>query len=664
MSHMTEHIGRVVGGRYRLLAPLGSGASAEVYLADDVRLRRRVAVKLLHAVLADDENFLRRFRAEARAAAALNHPNIVAVYDWQGDEAPPYLVTEYLGGGSLRSMLDAGHRLSPSQALVVGLQSAQALDHAHRQGFVHRDVKPANLVFGSEARLRIADFGLARAIAEAGWTEPNGAVLGTARYASPEQVRGEPLDGRSDLYSLALVLIEAVTGQVPFTSDTTVGTLMARLDRAVEVPEQLEALVPVLERVGQPDRNQRPDAATLVNDLVDAATLLPRPTPLTLVGPSPASREDVDPQDRTMLGSTASGSAPPPPAPPMPGSLPPPGAANDQDHTAVFTAPLSGPPGPPLSPVSGELRPVSRWRDPELRRRLVPFLAVLVALTAGVVGAWAFMELRVPSHEVPQQLIGAEKGEISDLVGDYGWRTDIEEVYRDDTEVGVVLETDPGPGSELREGETLVVTVSLGPSLVAVPTDDQLAGTTQEQADSILRGSGLELQPEFVPTPSDDVDEGLVIGLEEGTPERVAKGSTVRVLVSSGSERRRIPDVEGSNWEDAEEELEELGFEVEVRGEESDDVDEGDVIRTRPRTGRRADSGSTVILVVSTGDEPLEVPEIIGERLSKAVELLEEAGLEAGNVTGSDDDEARVWGATPFPGTPVAPGQEVDLWTL
>src|SRR5918996_1431194 len=212
MTRMTEHIGRVLGGRYRLLSAVGSGASARVYLADD-------------------ELFLRRFRAEARAAAALSHPHILAVYDWSGDEDSPYLVTEYLGGGSLRSLLDAGHRLSPSQALVVGLETARALDHAHRQGFVHRDIKPANLLFGDDARLRVADFGLARAIAEAGWTEPTGAVLGTARYASPEQARGESVDGRSDVYSLALVLVEAVTGQVPFTADTTIGTLMARLDR-------------------------------------------------------------------------------------------------------------------------------------------------------------------------------------------------------------------------------------------------------------------------------------------------------------------------------------------------------------------------------------------------------------------------------------------------
>ncbi|MGH9275246.1 MAG: protein kinase domain-containing protein, partial [Acidimicrobiales bacterium] len=263
VSRMTDQIGRVLSGRYRIIAPLGTGSSAQVYLADDVRLRRRVAVKLLHAALAEDESFLRRFRAEAQAAAALSHPNIVAVYDWGDDHGTPYIVTEYLSGGTLRSVLDDGGRLTPSQALLVGLEATRALDYAHRRGFVHRDVKPANLMFGEEGRLRVADFGLARALAEAAWTEPQGAVLGTARYASPEQAQGEPVDGRADVYSLGLVLIEAVTGSVPFTADTTIATLMARVGKAVPVPDDLGPLQKPLLRAGQPTPADRPDAGEL-----------------------------------------------------------------------------------------------------------------------------------------------------------------------------------------------------------------------------------------------------------------------------------------------------------------------------------------------------------------------------------------------------------------
>ena len=279
MSRMTDQIGRVLSGRYRLIAPIGTGASAQVFLADDVRLRRRVAVKVLHAALAEDDAFLRRFRAEAQAAAALNHPNIVAVYDWGDDDGAPYIVTEYLSGGSLRALLDRGVRLTPSQALVVGLEATRALDYAHRRGFVHRDIKPANLLFGEDGRLRIADFGLARALAEAAWTEPQGAVLGTARYSSPEQAQGQPVDGKADVYSLGLLLIECVTGTVPFAADTTIATLMARVGKPVEVPEALGPLRKALERAGHPDAADRPDAGELGIALMATAEDLPRPDP-------------------------------------------------------------------------------------------------------------------------------------------------------------------------------------------------------------------------------------------------------------------------------------------------------------------------------------------------------------------------------------------------
>ena len=195
-SRIAEHVGRVLGDRYRLIRPVGTGASAHVYVAEDVTLRRRVAVKLLHPALADDEAFLKRFQAEARVVAALRHANIVRVYDWGEDAGAPYLVMELLEGGSLRSLLDAGHRLTPSQAAVVGADVARGLDYAHRRGLVHRDIKPANLLFDEEGRVCIADFGVARALAEATWTEPAGAVLGTARYAAPEQVRGRAWTGR------------------------------------------------------------------------------------------------------------------------------------------------------------------------------------------------------------------------------------------------------------------------------------------------------------------------------------------------------------------------------------------------------------------------------------------------------------------------------------
>ena len=284
---LSEETGRVLGGRYRLVAPVGVGTSSRVFLAVDTQLRRRVAVKLLHEALAEDEAFLRRFRAEARAASALSHPNILAVFDWGEDRADgivvPYLVTEYLGGGSLRNVLDRGDPLTPSQTLVVGLDAARALAHAHQRGLVHRDVKPANLLFDEDGRLRLADFGLARALAEASWTEPTGIAVGTARYASPEQALGRRLDGRSDVYSLALVLVECVTGAVPFSGDTTAATLALRTQGDLELGPELGGLRSVLERAGRLDPDERPEAAEFEIGLMAAAEELERPEPLPIV---------------------------------------------------------------------------------------------------------------------------------------------------------------------------------------------------------------------------------------------------------------------------------------------------------------------------------------------------------------------------------------------
>jgi serine/threonine-protein kinase len=671
---MTEHVGRVVGGRYRLLAPLGSGASAEVYLADDVRLRRRVAVKVLHTALADDESFLRRFRAEARAAAALSHPNILAIYDWIGDDNPPYLVTEYLGGGSLRSMLDAGTRLSPSQALLVGLEAARALDHAHRQGFVHRDIKPANLLFSADARLRIADFGLARAIAEAGWTEPTGAVLGTARYASPEQARGEPLDGRSDVYSLALLLVESVTGSVPFTADTTIGTLMARLDRPLEVPDELDALVPVIEQAGAMDPADRPDAAALAEQLVSSATRLPRPAPLPLAGAGPAVEGGANgvesDGDRTMLhgrrSDTAEGA----------------GTAGASDATTVqrvstttalaqipdSTARMGRPQHPSDPGQQAQLPPPPKLaptaRAARIRTWTIRVSAAVIAIALGVAGALLFQQSQVPSHEVPSDLVGLEAAKAADRVSGFAWRIEREEVNDDDAAAGVVLDTRPKAGKSLREGGTLTLIVSKGPPLVDLPPVNTIVGLDQDQAAEVLGGTGLELQVEFVPTESDEVDEGKVIGYDDGTAGQVPKGSTVKVQISTGPPGPQIPDMEGWEFREARRTLRDLGLDVDATNEENDDVDEGKVIRSEPAFGEHVEVGSTVMLFISQGDGPIEVPDLVGRTVREAREELEDVGLSVGTVRGfNTDDDATVFFTTPGAGDELDPGTPVDLWT-
>ena len=468
MSRLTDQIGRVLSGRYRLIAPIGTGASAQVFLADDVRLRRRVAVKLLHAALADDETFLRRFRAEAQAAASLSHPNIVAVYDWGDDDGRPYIVTEHLAGGSLRSVLDEHGPLTPSQALLVGLETTRALDYAHRRGFVHRDIKPANLLFGEDGRLRVADFGLARALAEAAWTEPQGAVLGTARYASPEQAQGESVDGRADVYSLGLVLIEIVSGTVPFAADTTIATLMARIGRPVPVPEVLGVLRKPLEHAGQPDPAERCDAAKLAVSLMACAEQLPRPEPIPLVASGPVvDLTEADDADATMLGSSAH----------APSRLVEPG------EETVTDVPVATRAVPAYAPDADD------GYDPPRRRRRWPIavLAVVLAALLGVGAAWAVVEARAPSYEVPV-LVGNTEEAARQAVDGYGWKIERRTERQDGSEAGRVLRTEPEAGEPLEEGDTLVLYVSLGNTLAPVPGD--LVGKTLDEAAAALQAAG------------------------------------------------------------------------------------------------------------------------------------------------------------------------------
>jgi eukaryotic-like serine/threonine-protein kinase len=633
MSRMSDHVGRVLSGRYRLLAPIGSGASAQVFLADDTRLRRRVAVKLLHAALADDEAFLRRFRAEAQAAAALNHPHIVAVYDWSDATetteagAVPYLVTEYLGGGSLRGMLDAGKRLSVAQALVVGLEATRALDVAHRRGFVHRDIKPANLLFGEEGRLRIADFGLARALAEAAWTEPAGAVLGTARYASPEQARGELVDGRADVYSLALVLIESVTGSVPFAADTTIGTLMARVEKPIEVPAALGPLRPVLERAGRPTPDERPDAGELAVGLMAAAEQLDRPTPLPLVGATPhIGSGTIDGRDSTLL---------------------PPSAANG-DVTVV-------------SPVTTDTKTAHAEVDtdtPRRRRRRWPWIALAIvlvgALAAGAAFAWT--ELRVPSHDVPS-LIGLTEDQAQQVVDDNGWELERREGREDGSTPGDVIAQEPEEGVSLKEGETIALTISLGNTLTDVPAD--LVGKPLADAQAAIEGAGLQpAEPQY--QHDETVAADVVLGLAEGTPARLPKGDPVTLVVSAGPAPRTVPDVPaGSTYEQAAAAIAAVQL-VPAKVEAfSESVPAGQIIRVEPAPGTEVPRDSQVQVVVSKGPELIPVPDVRGKSVPEAAQIVQAAGFIVDGVVG--DPTKEVLATSPPAGEPHPRGTKVVL---
>ncbi len=577
-------IGRVLGGRYRLVTPIGAGASARVYLADDITLRRRVAVKVLHPGLADDPTFLRRFQAEAQSAASLNSPYVLGVYDWGHDDVA-YLVTEYLGGGSLRSLLDAGHRLSPSQALLLGLEGARGLDYAHDRGLVHRDIKPGNLLFGDDGRLRIADFGLARAIAEAGWTDEAGSLVGTARYAAPEQARGERVGPASDIFALALSINESVSGSVPFTNDSVVATLMARTEQPFEPDPDLGPLVSLLRTAGALDPADRPAAGELAEAFLAAASNLPPPAPLPLAGVG----VDVD----AVLEPTEHGTS----------------------HVS---------PSPLARGAVEETAPARRWPWALL-------LAAIIALVAATATS-AWRSETEPLAVVPD-VEGLDRMTAVAELATFGWELDIVDVREANTELDEVVRVDPPPGRALADGETVRLFVSLGEPLVVVP---ESIGLSITDAADRLTAAGFTVG-EISEAADETVASGLVLALvTPGGAVELEPGTVVDLVVSTGPQDRTVPDMVASG--DAADAIVQLAAlrltATEVR-EFDETIPAGEIIRYEPPPGTIVPVGTDVVIVVSDGPRPRPVPDVIGLDVADATEILEADGFVVVGVLGS-----------------------------
>ncbi|HEX5586761.1 MAG TPA: PASTA domain-containing protein [Acidimicrobiia bacterium] len=613
ISGVADLTGRVLAARYRVLAPIGAGSSGRVYVADDIRLRRRVAIKVLHAGLADDRGFLRRFRAEAQVAASLHHPNIMAVYDW-GDDEVPFMVLELLQGGSLRSLLDAGARCTPSQATHIGRQVTAALDYAHARGLVHRDIKPANLLFDEHGIVRVADFGLARALAEASWTEPAGAVVGTARYAAPEQATGAPLDGRADLYSLAIVLSEAVTGTVPGVADTAIGTLALRTHTALVAPLELGRLGPVVERAGRPNPDERyPDASTMGDALTDAARTMPPPTSLALAGLD----GEINLSDPTRIGRS--------------------GALFDQDAP---DAP------PPVAPISRPQRApaAGRWVG------AIVALAVVLALVAGgaALASTGSSTVGVPS------LVGLTSERATQALSEAGLGIRVVTRASDDP-AGIVIAQRPVAGAFVSDDGTVDLVVSRGPPKVTVP---EVTSASIADATAMLERLGFAVSVERRNDESAPVD--AVLGTDPPSGSRQAKESVITLLVSDGPAPVTVPDVTNKTYDDAAAALAAQRFTATRAPDEfSPTVETGKVIRTDPAAGSLAARDSSVSVVVSKGPELIEVPPTVTMTLEAAQALLQGKGFEVDTVGYLPGRVVR--SSNPSAGSKVPKGTKITL---
>jgi len=646
MSSIVEQVGRVIGGRYRLLAVVGAGASAQVFAADDTRLGRRVAVKLLHPALAGDATFLRKFQAEARLAASLNHRNILHVYDWGDENGMPYLVLEYLGGGSLRSLLDTGSLLTPQQAAALGAQAAHGLAFAHRRGLVHRDIKPANILFDDDGRLLVADFGLARALAEAAITEPLGTVMGTARYASPEQVEGRHLDDRTDVYSLALTLYESVTGRVPFAGDTTVATLMARVGAVLPPARELGPLAPVLAQAAISEPLARLDAASLASELEMLLGELPPPERLPLSRadlalPSLPRPSDPDPTERLEPVVFLS-PAPPPPRmaqPPQTAQPPPQTAQASQTsapppYMAVPAPPAARPVAAPTTAVLPGVRrilpaPDETRIEPSRRRRkhrLLPWLLAVLALEM-IAGA-AFLVVSRPVVHHPKVPLVVGRGILSaeSALRHAGLTPEVSrEQYSGRAAVGVVIAQFPRPAARVKPRSIVDMVISEGRHPTAVPS---LAGMTEANASSALKRAHLVGQ--FSGVYSETATLGTVLRWSSLAGTKVFYGDKVGVVISKGPAPQVLPsDLSGGllTWTQASSLLTDLHLTPTQQGEYSASIRTGSVISTRPSPGATVPGHSSVLVYVSLGPPFVKVPALYPDSAPVAEQQLRSLDL-------------------------------------
>ena len=640
MHDAAAALGTTLNQRYLLVSLLGTGASANVYLAQDTTLERQVAVKLLQPALVADEAFLKRFRAEARAVAALNHPNVLQVYDWGEHDSVPFLVTEYLAGGSLADLLADDVHLSAEQAAHVGAQAASGLAYAHAKGLVHRDVKPANLLFDDEGRLRISDFGVARALAEASWTEPMGAMIGTVRYASPEQAEGLPVDGKADVYSLGLVLYEAMTGELPFVGETPLATLRSRVGHSLPHNPELGPLDPILVEATNPDPFFRLGAQELEERLASLEGALPLPSPLPLhlrpdvagaagviggaaamgtVGFRPPSADELTQATPAVSGPVATGVTPRATTTPIePTVVAAPWSLEDETMVGGFPGEPTPPGGHPHAAHAAH-----RGR----RRRWLWIVAVVIALIAGFAAFAIGTKMFTPSVNVPSVVGQSEAAAKATLKGKDLGVTYSPAKYSTTVAEGKVISQNPKAGASLKQGSSVALVLSRGLPPVKVP---KFTGYTCDQAIAALKAVHLNgTCPPEQATFSATVPKDQVAGWSynnQDNPIEVPYNSSIILKLSKGPPPIPVPTVSGS-YDQAAAALTAAGF-VPVKATAfSASVPAGQVISTTPAAGALAQKGDQVTITISLGVGVTVPGGLVGSSPVTAAAKVSAAGL-------------------------------------
>jgi eukaryotic-like serine/threonine-protein kinase len=665
-------VGSMFAARYRLTRLMSAGANTVIYDADDMTAQRPVTLKIVQPDLAVSPTFRERFDATIRGVAAISHPNIAAIFDWGearfGDDQTMFVVIERLTAGSLRDMYDRGRRLSPSQALAVGLEACRGLDHAHRRGYVHGELTPSKLVFGDDRRLRIVDFGLAAMLAERQWEEPSSLSTHVARYASPEQALSLPIDGTTDVYALCLSLVEGVTGELPFASDSTVSTLAARVGRLMPVSADLGPLASVLERAGRPEAHERSTAAQFGRALVQAAEKLPRPEPLPLLStglfetPPEHLRDPDDPtggvvrpnSDDLVIAVHDDDPADTP--------------ADDVSDPDVDPEPVEPEPADQTGPEPAAVS-AATWHE----------LDEELGLDVGPTGGDDLVIVPLgddeppPPPATPTTTVSDGAHTASSHTGPHGTeRLDL-----------MVLDVDAAPPARVvpersaprRRGVAWVIVVPLlvlvllgamvfaAIRLFSTPSYDvpDLTGVEQTAALAEISGFEWDLQIDF---DRSDVEPrpDHVIRTVPSAGERLARGEPFLLVVSEGPVLRELPELDGLSVVEAVSILESLAL-VAVIDETFDETvapdrvvdwtvpDQPDLV-----AGAEVEPGTEVVVTGSLGPEPRVVPDVSGADRGDVVTTLAGLGLVLSAEEAFDDEVPAGAVISQDP----APGEEVE----
>ena len=622
-------VGRLLDGRYEITQRLARGGMATVYRAVDTRLTRTVAVKVMHIGLGDDAEFARKFDREARAAAKLSHPNVVSVFDQGqdlgGPNSRPYIVMEYVEGETLRDVLNREAPLPPARALEIIEPVLAALAAAHDAGLVHRDVKPENVLISERGRIKVADFGLAKAVSSQTSTATQGLLIGTVSYLPPELVVSGKADARSDVYSTGVVLFELLTGRKPHTGDTPIQIAYAHVHRDVPppsvgptagaIPPYVDALVT---RATARDANLRPpDAKVLLAQVRRARIAIQQgladdPELMRELRSAPRQENGGPRRDRADYEATQM----------VPSPMP---AARAQPRLAglprtVIDAPPPAVPRSVHQPTAERLAASERERRARKRRRgwLALLLVVMISASAALAG-WYLMEGRFTTAPALDSLSRAEAERVASKVG---LSIDFSEAYSETVARGLVVSTNPEPGTKILRGGKIDAALSKGPERYPMPV---VVGLSRSAAEAAIEKAKLAVG-KVADGYSDQAAPGTVLSASERSGARLKKGTAVDLVVSSGPKPLVITNYTGTPYDAAAAALSSAGFRVVERSAYSKKVAKDLVLRQNPAKGRGA-KGETITLTRSLGSLQVTVPNVQRMALPAARKVMREAGF-------------------------------------